>query len=79
MVTLLTATQGPSDRYYAAVRNNNIASLRTLLQNSDVNLRDNHGTTPLMYASALGSIDAMRQVRRIGTGRLIDKSKEIPV
>jgi hypothetical protein len=49
---LTVAAQEPFDRYYAAVRNNDIASLRTLPKDSGVNLCDNHGTTRLMYAHA---------------------------
>jgi hypothetical protein len=51
---LMVAAQEPGDRYYGALRNNDIASLRTLPKGSHVNLRDNHGTTPLMYASTVG-------------------------
>jgi len=56
----------PSDRFYQAVRNNDIASLRTLLKTSDVNLRDKRGTTPLMYAAAFGSLDAMKVLLAAG-------------
>jgi len=63
-----TAAQAeePSDRFYQVVRNNDIASLRTLLKTSDVNLRDKRGATPLMYASAFGSLDAMKLLLAAG-------------
>src|SRR5450755_2273019 len=52
--------QEPSDQFYQAVRNNDIASLGKLLKTSDANLRDKRGTTPLMYAAAFGSLDALK-------------------
>ncbi len=63
---LMVAAQEASGQYYAAVRNNDIASVRTLLKRSDVNLRDNRGTTPLMYASAVGSVNAMKVLLKAG-------------
>ena len=63
---LTAAAQEPSDRYYAAVRDNDIPSLRAVLKSSDVNLRDTHGTTPLMYAAAVGSVDAMKMLLKAG-------------
>lgn len=66
VVALLTAEQKPSDRYYVAIRNNDVASLRELLKASNVNLSDDHGTTPLMYASEFGSIDAMKVLLKAG-------------
>ena len=51
---LTVAAKESSDLNYAAVPNNDISSLRTRLKGSDVNLRDNYGTTPLRYA-AVGS------------------------
>ena len=52
--------QDPSDRFYQAIRNNDLSTLRTLLKTSDVNLKDQKETTPLMYAAAFGSVDAMK-------------------
>lgn len=56
----------PSGRFYQAVRNNDIVSLRALLKTSDANLRDKRGTTPLMYAAAFGSLDAMKVLLAAG-------------
>src|SRR5205085_210069 len=52
--------QDTSDRYYQAIRNNDSSSLRALVKTADVNTPDKHGTTPLMYAAAFGSLDAMK-------------------
>ena len=52
--------QEPSDRFYQAIRNNDLATLRTLVKTSDVNIKDQHESTPLMYAAAYGSLDAMQ-------------------
>lgn len=52
--------QEPSDRFYQAIRNNDIASLRSLVKTADVNVKDQRETTPLMYAAAYGSMDAMK-------------------
>jgi ankyrin repeat protein len=66
IVALLTAAQEPSNRFYEAIRANDIAGLRAGLKVSDVNFRDQHGTTPLMYAAALGSLQAMKVLLQAG-------------
>src|SRR5258708_54720 len=52
--------QDPSDRFYQAIRNDDLSTLRALLKTSDANLKDQKETTPLMYAAAFGSVDAMK-------------------
>jgi ankyrin repeat protein len=52
--------ENPSDSFYQAIRNNDLSTLRTLLKTSDVSLKDQKETTPLMYAAAFGSLDAMK-------------------
>ncbi len=52
--------QTASDSIYLAIRNNDLAALRTLIQNSGADLKDSHGQTPLMIAAAFGSVDAMK-------------------
>ena len=50
-----------SGAYYSAIRENNLIQLKTLLdQNGSVELADDRGITPLMYAAEIGSVDAMR-------------------
>jgi len=63
---LLTAAKGPDDRFYEAIRNNDLKSLCALLKTLDVNSRDPHGTTPLMYAAALGNTESMKVLLRAG-------------
>jgi len=58
--------QDTSDRYYQAIRNNDLASLRSLVKASEVNAKDPRESTPLMYAAAYGSIDAMRMLLDAG-------------
>jgi ankyrin repeat protein len=62
LLTLSAAAfaQDTSDRFYDAIRNNDLASLRTLLKTSDVNAKDKHGSTPLMYSGAFGSLESMQ-------------------
>jgi ankyrin repeat protein len=50
-----------SDDVYAAVRANDLARLRTLIASpADANARDEQGDTPLLYAAAVGSLEAMK-------------------
>jgi ankyrin repeat protein len=58
--------QEPSDRFYQAIRNNDLSSLRSLAKTSDVNVKDQRESTPLMYAAAYGSIDAMKLLVEAG-------------
>lgn len=58
--------QEPSDRFYTAIRENNLPALRTLLKSADVNTRDKRGSTPLMYAAASGSVEAIRAILAAG-------------
>src|ERR1700678_1055406 len=58
-----------SDQFYNAVRENNLATLDTLIKGgADVNTRDRHGETPLMYAAYAGSLDAMKILLTNGAG-----------
>src|SRR6185312_3883224 len=59
-----------SDDLYQAIRDNNLPRLRTIPKDSpDVNARDPHGETPLMYAAFTGSLEAMQL--------LIDKGADV--
>jgi ankyrin repeat protein len=56
-----------SDQFYNAIRSDNKAAVAKLLSGkADVNTPDTRGNTPLMYASAVGSIDMMRQLLAAG-------------
>ncbi|MBV8903699.1 MAG: ankyrin repeat domain-containing protein [Acidobacteriia bacterium] len=47
--------------FYSAIRENNLAQLKTLLaRGRNTQAADDRGITPLMYAAEIGSVDAMR-------------------
>lgn len=56
----LAAAQEDSNRFYRAIRDNDLKPLKALVKTSEPNLRDKRGSTPLMYAAAAGSLEAMR-------------------
>jgi ankyrin repeat protein len=58
--------QETADRFYSAIRENNLPALKALLKSGDVNSRDKRGTTPLMYAAASGSAEAVRMLLSAG-------------
>ena len=64
-VTVLAAGS-TSDDFYKAIRANDLAQLRTLIAGGDVNLKDRHGATPLMYAAAVGSPEAVKMLLAAG-------------
>lgn len=49
-----------SDDFYKAIRVNDLAWLESLIAKGDVSVKDRHGATPLMYAAAVGSVDAVK-------------------
>ena len=49
-----------TDRFYQAIRNNDLASLKALIKSADINAGDRRGATPLMYAAAFGSIEELK-------------------
>ncbi len=58
--------QTPSDRFYQAIRNNDAPTLAGLIKDAGVNTKDERGSTPLMYAAAFGSLDAMKTLVAAG-------------
>lgn len=77
LLSITAAAQGPdgSERLYQAIRNDDLATLRTLVREADIDTRDRQGQTPLMLAAAFGSVDAVRllltqgaDVRAVSTG-----------
>lgn len=52
--------QSPAGRFYQAIRNNDLSALRGLIKSAGVDTKDERGGTPLMYAAAVGSLDAMK-------------------
>jgi len=64
-VTVLMAGSS-SDEYYKAVRANDLPQLKKLIAGGDVNIKDRHGATPLMYAAAVGSPEAVKLLLAAG-------------
>jgi ankyrin repeat protein len=71
LVAVLAATLGATaasqdsagDAFYAAIRANDLPRLNGMLTaGANVNLKDERGITPLMYAAWVGSVDAMTQL-----------------
>ncbi len=60
------AAEDASERFYQAIRNDELSTLRGLVKASTVNSKDQRESTPLMYAAAYGSVDAMKLL--IGAG-----------
>jgi ankyrin repeat protein len=61
-ISAALAADGPSD-LFALIRANDLSGLnQALVKGADVNARDGKGITPLMYASAFGSVDAMKML-----------------
>src|SRR5690348_14641966 len=58
--------QSPSENFYKAIRNNDLPALTRLTKSSDVNTKDERGSTPLMYAAAFGSLNAMKALLAAG-------------
>jgi ankyrin repeat protein len=52
--------QNVSERFYQAVRNDDLATLRVLVMDNGANVKDARGQTPLMFAAAFGSLEAMK-------------------
>jgi ankyrin repeat protein len=52
--------QNLGDRFYQAVRNDDLATLRALVKDNGANVKDARGQTPLMFAAAFGSLEAMK-------------------
>jgi ankyrin repeat protein len=59
-------TEDISDRFYQAIRTNDLAMIRSLANSKTVNAKDGRGTTPLMQAAAIGSADAVKLLLRAG-------------
>ena len=54
------------EKYYQAIRTNDLATLQTLSKSSNINEKDKRGTTPLHYAAAYGSAEAVRLLLAAG-------------
>lgn len=59
--------QTVSERFYQAIRSNDLAAVKTLAA-ADANVRDPRGATPLMYAAAFGNAGQMKLLLDAGAG-----------
>ena len=67
LLMVLTAhAQETGTPFYPAIRGNDLGAVRALVQKSGVNAKDSRGTTPLMYAAAVGSVDALKLLIEAG-------------
>jgi ankyrin repeat protein len=63
----LAAGGNTSDDFYNAIRANDLPRLAAMVrEGGDVNTKDRHGETPLMYAATVGSPEAMEFLIRNG-------------
>lgn len=69
-LTWLLGSPDANDRFYEAIRTNDQSLVRTLLKEYGANIKDARGQTPLMLASAFGTLDAMRLL--ISSGADVD-------
>src|SRR5712691_7664515 len=64
---LTYAADVTSRDFYSAIRENDLARLKSITASgADVNLRDARGSTPLMHAAAIGSLEAMQLLLKAG-------------
>ncbi len=63
VLAMAAPTEVSSDDIYTAVRTNNLVQLKAL---TGVNAKDRRGSTPLMYAALVGSVDAMKLLLAAG-------------
>lgn len=60
-VAAMAATAEDTEKFYSAIRENNLSQLKALLDQKGIaSVADDRGITPLMYAAETGSVDAMR-------------------
>src|SRR5438045_9547111 len=60
--------QDAADRYYTAIRNNDMAALAALVKAGGIDAKDKRGSTPLHISAAYGSLESMRVLLAVGAG-----------
>lgn len=60
IAAVCVGAQEPADRFYQAIRDNDLTAVEAMAKTANVNERDKRAATPLMYAAGFGSIEAMR-------------------
>ena len=66
-----------SDEYYKAIRNNDLAQLKRLIGGGNVDIKDRHGATPLMYAAAVGSPEALKMLLAAGADAKVKNAFDV--
>lgn len=72
LLILLSALIAPaaevtSEEFYKVIRTNDLTTLRKMIGGgANVNVKDRHGATPLMYAAEVGSADAVKMLLAAG-------------
>ena len=59
-VSRVSSAQSPAEEFYRAIRNNDLAKLRSLTGGKNAGPADDRGRTPVMLAAGVGTIDAMK-------------------
>lgn len=59
-------TPPPADRFYEAIRSNDLAALGALIRSDGVDAKDPQNRTPLMVAAGFGSADAVKMLIAAG-------------
>jgi ankyrin repeat protein len=65
-VLFALSVPGADDPFYGAIRNDDLTGLRKLIRTPGLDARDQRRTTPLMYAAALGSLEAVKTLVEAG-------------
>jgi ankyrin repeat protein len=67
MTGLVYSADVTSRDFYSAIRENDLTRLKSMTASgADVNMRDGRGSTPLMHAAAVGSLEAMKVLLKAG-------------
>jgi ankyrin repeat protein len=66
LMAITAHAQETGTPFYQAIHGNDLGAVRALVQKSGVDAKDSRGTTPLMYAAAVGSLDAMKLLIEAG-------------
>jgi ankyrin repeat protein len=64
--SIVSAQESPNERFYQAIRGDDLTALRELVRQFGVDARDSTGQTPLMLAVAFGSTEAVRLLLEAG-------------
>jgi len=60
LVAAARSAGAPADEFYTAIRANDLGAIQSLTERGVAGVKDRRAITPLMYAAAVGSVEAMR-------------------